>query len=312
MNINFSTGHGSYRMHPFRVLPRPLRLLSQRARCPEVVPHHGVSRAVPLFIGAIVVLAAGPARATPRPLPFSYPYETLPQGGLEVEQYVDLVPMRVVREGDAGSDAVTSVRSNLETEIEYGITDHVEASWYFVFRQGASASTPAMRFMGVKQRVRFRFGETEDLPVDMGLYLEVAEFYDELEFEQKLLLSKRLGPVTLVSNLWVEQEYYFQDQEWRYLYNPTLGASYQVMPSLFLGLEYWIRGSFEAGEESTDDDDGDDAGPVHYAGPTAMVQSENGFASLGAYLRWDELGQGAKPDDPWGKVWVRVLFGVDL
>ena len=43
-----------------------------------------------------------------------------------------------------------------------------------------------------------------------------------------------------------------------------------------------------------------------------MVQSSQGFASLGTYLRWDQLGQGAEPDDPWGKVWVRVLFGVDL
>lgn len=266
-----------------------------------------------MLIGAAITLGAGTAVATPRPLPFSYPYETLPRGGLEVEQYVDLVPMRVVREGDAGSDAVTAVRSNLETEIEYGITDHVEASWYFVFRQSASANTPATRFMGVKQRLRFRFGETEDLPVDLGLYLEVAEFYNEFEFEEKLLLSKRLGPVTLVSNLWVEQEYYFQDEEWRYLYNPTVGATYQVMPSLFLGLEYWARGRFDTSETSTGDDDGEGvSGPHHYAGPTVMVQSDKGFASLGAYLRWDELGQGAKPDDPWGKVWVRVLFGVDL
>ena len=35
-------------------------------------------------------------------------------------------------------------------------------------------------------------------------------------------------------------------------------------------------------------------------------------ASSGEVLRWDELGQSAEPDDPWGKVWVRVLFGVDL
>ena len=260
-----------------------------------------------------VTLSSG-ASATPRPLPFTYPYETLPQGSLELEQYADLVPMRVVREGDAGSDAVTSVRSNLETEIEYAITDHVEAAWYFVFRQGASAGTPAMRFMGVKQRLRFRFAETGDLPVDLGLYLEVAEYHNEFEFEQKLIVSRRLGPLSVVANLWVEQEYYFQDQDWRYIYNPTAGVAWQVRPSFFVGLEYWLRGHFG----SSDDPDEEapatasDAGPHHYAGPTFMLQNQQGFASLGAYLRWDKIGQAAVVDDPWGKLWIRVLFGLDL
>lgn len=258
--------------------------------------------------------SAAPASATPRPLPFTYPYETLPSGALELEQYVDMVPMRVVREDDSGSDAVTSVRYNLETEAEYAITDHIEAAWYFVFRQGASASTPAMRFMGVKQRVRFRFAETGDLPIDLGLYLEVAEFHNEFEFEEKLILARRFGPLSLHANLWVEQEYYFQEEEWRILYNPTAGVAYQVVPSFFVGLEYWARGRFDeapAGAEG-EGDGAPSSGPHHYGGPTLMVQSEQGFASLGTYLRWDDLGQSAQPDDPWGKVWIRVLFGVDL
>src|SRR5688572_786170 len=191
------------------------------------------------------VSSAASAGATPRPLPFTYPYETLPSGALELEQYVDMVPMRVVREDDSGSDAVTSVRYNLETEAEYAITDHIEAAWYFVFRQGASASTPAMRFMGVKQRVRFRFAETGDLPIDLGLYLEVAEFHNEFEFEEKLILARRFGPLSLHANLRVEQEYYFQDEEWRFLYNPTAGVAYQVVPSFVVGLEYWGRGRFD-------------------------------------------------------------------
>ncbi|HEU5072586.1 MAG TPA: hypothetical protein VFU02_00400 [Polyangiaceae bacterium] len=273
------------------------------------------------FAGAVCLLAglmvpATPARATPRPLPFTYPYETLPSGALELEQYVDMVPMRVVRENESGSDAVTSVRYNLETEAEYALTDHIEAAWYFVFRQGASASTPAMRFMGVKQRVRFRFAETGELPIDLGLYLEVAEFHNEFEFEEKLILARRFGALSLHANLWVEQEYYFQDEEWRHLYNPTAGLAYQIVPSFVVGLEYWARGRFdEAQPDSTGEGEAEveaTSGPHHYAGPTLMVQSEQGFASLGTYVRWDDLGESAKPDDPWGKVWVRVLFGVDL
>lgn len=286
----------------------------------------GVDRRVPsgcalgvswigLCLTSALLLTSTSAHATPHPLPFTYPYETLPAGALELEQYVDMVPMRVVRENESGSDAVTSVRYNLETEAEYALTDHIEAAWYFVFRQGASADTPAMRFMGVKQRLRFRFAETGDLPIDTGLYLEVAEFHNEFEFEEKLILQRRFGPLGLHANLWVEQEYYFQDEEWRYLYNPTVGAAYQVSPSFFVGLEYWVRGRFGETETETDATSGDgesSSGPHHYAGPTLMLQSKAGFASLGSYVRWDDVGKGAEPGDPWGKVWVRVLFGVDL
>ena len=67
------------------------------------------------------------ASASPRPLPFSYPYETLPEGKLEVEQYTDLVPIRVERENPDGTlDGVFGVRSILQTELEYGLTDHID------------------------------------------------------------------------------------------------------------------------------------------------------------------------------------------
>lgn len=233
----------------------------------------------------------------------TYPVETMPSGQLELEQIADLVPVRVTREGDTGSEAVTSVRSSLETELEYGISDRVEAAWYFVFRQAASPA-PALRFMGTKQRVRFRFADPGALPVDLGLYLEVAEFHDEFEFEEKLLLQRRFGPLGVHANLWVEQEYYFQQDHWYYVYNPTLGAAYQVSPSLFAGVEYWARGHFDA--EAANE------GPVHYAGPTLMVQSLRAFASLGAYVRWDGIFEPSGVDDPFGKVWVRAMFGLDL
>ena len=82
------------------------------------------------------------------------------------------------------------MRSDLQTEIEYGITDRVEAAWYFAFQQGFTGNTPFFLFDGVKQRVRFRVSDV-DLPVDLGAYLEVAELYDEVEFEEKILLARR-------------------------------------------------------------------------------------------------------------------------
>lgn len=256
----------------------------------------------PLFVlGALCTLATT-ANANPHPLPFSYPYETLPQGKVEIEQYMDFVPVRVEREEPDGTlEGVWGVRSVLTTELELGITDNLEAGFYFQFRQGASGGTPFMRFDGVKQRLRYRFAETGELPVDIGIYLELAEFQNELEFEEKILLSKRLGDVVLVANLWVEQEYQFQDKVTEYLFNPTFGLNYELSPRYIIGAEYWSRGEFEHAADA-----------VHYAGPTFLFQRDKIALALGIYARLDALGSSAVVDDPYGKMYARAIVSVDL
>jgi hypothetical protein len=187
----------------------------------------------------------------------------------------------------------------------------LELGLYFAFRQGATADTPALRFEGMKQRLRYRFAEEGDLPVDIGVYLEVAEFYNEVEIEQKLLLSRRFGYLTAALNLWVEQEYYFQDQEWKLIYNPTAGAVYEFSPNFMLGLEYWARGRFDD-SSSTAGDDGFDSpsGARHYLGPTFLLQSGEAWWSTGVYARLDRFSEDAVPDDPYGKVWIRTMVGM--
>jgi len=263
-------------------------------------------------LGLLLGLVALPleARANPHPLPYSYPYQTLPKGKIEVEEIADLIPMRVAREKEDGTrDAVTAVRSQLQTELELGITDRLELALYFAFRQSATADTPAMRFDGLKQRLRYRFAEEGDLPVDIGVYFELAEFYNEVEIEQKLLLSRRFGYLTTVCNLWTEQEYYFQEREWKLVYNPTLGAVYEFSPSFMLGLEYWARGRFDkdAAAPSTSDVP---TGTRHYLGPTFLLQSGEAWWSTGVYARMDHLGDALKAEDPYGKVWIRTMVGL--
>jgi hypothetical protein len=255
------------------------------------------------------------ASANPRPLPFSYPYETLPSGKFEIEQYADLVPVRVERENlDGTLDGVFGVRSILQTELEFGITDRLEFGWYFAFRQGATSDTPFLRFSGVKQRLRYRVAEAGELPVDVGLYLEIAEFHDEFEVEEKVLLSRRFGAITAVVNLWVEQEYYFQTGDTKYIFNPTAGVSYELSPRFIMGLEYWARGRFDSATDTTDMT-GDSEAPIgthHYLGPTFLAQKGSVFLSVGAYLRLDGLADSMAVGDPYGRVWLRSLIGIEL
>jgi hypothetical protein len=267
---------------------------------------------------AFVVLAglASSAAANPHPSPFSYPYETLPAGKLELEQYTDLVPVRVEKEKPDGTlDGVTSLRAVLQTELEVGLTDRLEFGWYFQFKQGASSDTPFLRFSGVKQRLRYRFAEAGELPVDIGVYLEVAEFHDEIEIEEKLILAKRFDALYIVANLWVEQEWYFQTDEVKHIYNPTLGASYELLPKLIIGAEYWARGRFDKDVMTNPAEPNNSDAPTgthHYLGPTFMFQTGDVFLSLGVYARLDGLGETQAVNDPYGKLWIRSVIGIDL
>jgi hypothetical protein len=86
---------------------------------------------------ALVCLAL-PARANPRPLPYSYPYETLPAEEAELETYVDITPVRIVDPEDAtGNGRIWDQQYRLQTEFEYGITDRLELGLYLVLANEA-------------------------------------------------------------------------------------------------------------------------------------------------------------------------------
>lgn len=270
-----------------------------------------VSYKLQLVIVTLAALSPALAVANPRPLPFTYGYPTLPSGALEVEQYIDITPVRVQREDAGGTRAVIGHRYQLQTELEYGFTDKLEGALYFAFQQSASAQTPNLHLQGLKQRLRYRFAQANEWPVDVGVYVEMAQFQSEVEFEQKLLLSKRFGRFQASANLWIEQEYYFQDEDWKFVYNPTAGVSAELTPNFHLGVEYWARGRFD-GPSEYDDDVGLASRPRHYLGPTFLMQRGGHFISLGAYARMDNITKSTLVGDPFGRAWFRVLLGIDL
>jgi hypothetical protein len=261
---------------------------------------------VKLYIATAALLAtAAAAHANPRNLPVTYNASTSARGHLEVEQFVDAIGVRLERELDDGTAESTMVpRYELQTELEYGLTDRLEYGLYFAFKQGASVDTPVINFAGVKNRLRWRFSRPE-WPVQMAAYGEVATFHDEVELEEKLILDYRAGRVRAQANLWIEQEWYFVDDETKYVYNPAAGVTYEVSPAITLGAEYWARGRFDEPAMGG-------TGTHHYAGPTFMAQRGEYWISAGAYTRLEKIGSATDVDDPNGKLWVRLVAGIGL
>jgi hypothetical protein len=287
------------------------------------------ARLLAAAVAAGSLLASGTATANPRPLPFTYPYETLADGAVEAELYTDMTPLRVQADpADASKGRLWEPYYKLQTELEFGLSDRWELGLYQVFEAAPQdGGSNAFSFDGMKARIRTRLAEAGELPVDIGLYLEVADLHDELELEEKLLLSRRFGHLRVMSNLWVEQELRRPfdgdaNRELAFIINPTLGATYQVATRIQLGVEYWARGKV-AGRS-----DPDTAGmsPAeaeaariarrndeihHFVGPTFHVNLGRAWLSLGVYAHLNDSNK-PQPGEAYGPVWMRTVVGLDL
>ncbi len=264
---------------------------------------------------AAAVFAVAPlASANPKALPFTYGTQTNPQGQGEVETYIDLIPLRA-RSGTTG-EVVKYLMPQLQTEFEWGLTDRLELGLYVTYtpRLGDSlASYPVgTEGNGVKGRLRYRFADEGDWPIDVGLYAEVVANDREFEVEAKVLLQKRLGNLLVLSNLWVEHEFYYDGRrEW--VLNPTFGFQYQVTPSFFPGIEAWMRYEIEPEEEEEEEKAAPfNAGPHVYVGPTMMVDWGRFFLTTGLYFRTTEAGRTPQIGDNMGAMWYRLILGFQI
>jgi hypothetical protein len=266
-----------------------------------------VAGAVPLA----ALLTASAARANPMPLPFTYVYSTLPKGEAEVEQYADLTPVKAFA---PNGDVTAYLATQFQTEFEYGITDHLELGLYLAFQPvpaGYQQTATLTEGTGSKQRLRYRFAEEGELPIDLAVYGEIVEFDTEVEFEGKILLQKRFGDLILAANLWgeVEKEYATPSGQVDWVANPTLGATYQITPMFHLGVEGWMRGEWPSSPPASRPFA---LGPHEFVGPTFMLDFGRIWWSTGAYVRLDDLSREMQPLDNYGPVWVRTIVGFGL
>lgn len=249
--------------------------------------------------------AATAARATPRPLPFTYIYETLPSGEAEIELYTDVTPLRLV---DASANPATHLVPQYQVEIEYGLTDRLELGLYLVLVptdfSGFLYAPHMTEGTGMKQRLRYRFAEAGQWPVDTAVYGELVENDHELEFEGKIILQRRAGPFRIAANAWAELEYEWAGNEKALVVNPTAGVVLERWVRVQPGLEAWMHGEYVNGA-------GWVIRPTIYVGPTVMLQFGKVWWSSGVYLRANGL-QTPPPGsgDPLGAVWARSIVGI--
>jgi len=267
-----------------------------------------------VFLGAAVLGAiASPARANPRSLPFTYTTDTLPEGKVEIEQYVDLVPLRA-RNANSG-EAEWYLPSSFQTEIEIGLTDRLELGLYFTYVPDPPDTLIANEALfpgtgnGLKQRLRYILADPGAWPLDVGVYGEVVENEREVELEAKLLLQKRFDRLRLAANISGEYEWYFEGQR-EIVLNPSAGATYEVTPSFHLGIDSWLRGEYPRKPKPAERTFG--LGPAAYVGPAVMFNFGQIWWAVGAYVRVTDFSHDLQPGEPYGPVYFRSMIGYDL
>ena len=244
-------------------------------------------------LSAALLVCSLPALANPRALPFTYPYETLSRGDLEIEQFADLTPVQSI---DVDAKKSWSAKFGLITEVEYGLTDKLELGLYFQFV--TEPGEAPLIFDGIKQRLRYRLAQQGDWPIDVSVYAELAEMHDEIELELKLNLQRRIGVAKVMVNLWGEREFHY-DGTAAWILNPTAGVTFEIRPWIHLGVEYWARAEI-------------DAYTHHFVGPAISVQFKKLWWTVAPYLRLDGLDAPLATNDKFGRFWLRSVIGLNL
>ena len=164
------------------------------------------------------------AHADQRSYVWTYEYLTLAKDHAELEYYQTAATKD--RQKDNSSDW------QQQLELEYGITDRLDAALYQVYDQ---KENDKMKYSGYKFRLRYRIAERNRLPVDMLLYAEHQEKADAKNvFEGKLILAKDIGKLNVAYNQIYKNTYTSGDHA---DHEYAVGASYEITPAPRFGVE---------------------------------------------------------------------------
>jgi hypothetical protein len=221
-----------------------------------------------LFVFIILLGVTANSFADRRYFGRSYLAYTLPAGALEFELW---------NTGRIGRDMGYFYQFQPRFEFEYGVTDQLSASLYFNFNQitseGNSYDSKAFGYASSSLELRYRLLTPNEFLVDPALYFEFAYGGNELEYESKIILSKRIGNLITVVNFSSEIEREVVESQNESVFEITGGAMYDVNPNLALGFEFRNHRGYEGIYE-------EEESQATFIGPTVNLQTESFFITF--------------------------------
>jgi len=275
-------------------------------------------RLFPTFLA--LSLACVPAAASAsNPFVYSYGAETEEKGETEATLWVTQ---------RSGKGAGTYRARDLLIEVERGLTDRLQASFYLTFdahRVGGleprfGNSTGALRFNGAKASVAYMLRSPEDGNLGIALYLEPGfsrfsgtsgERRTALTLESKVMLEQRFTDrLRWVGNLTLEQEFEHGERVWNKELEAEVstGLAYRVAGGLHLGGEARIANRFAGFPDTVDR-----SAWAVFAGPTAHYDGGAWFASMSVQHQLaGGPGASSRNLDEFEKNEARLKLGVEF
>jgi len=244
----------------------------------------------------VLTLVVSSIFALADPRPFTFTYDTYPEGKGNVE-YEQWVTYRTHTQEDHSFTTF-----DFRHELEVGITDNFDLSVYIpTWRYEDTNDHTGSRFdtVGI-EGILYLLNPVTD-PIGLGLYGEIDAGEDELEFEYKLLLQKDWKNWTFAYNLIVETAvqgiFTNKENEVEGVLGHAIGVSYALSPARRIGGETTIESIFDEWRHYED--------TTVYAGPTFAYAASNWWVTVTPMFQLSSVDD--EPDFQ-----VRLLAGIEF
>jgi len=160
---------------------------------------------------------------------FLYEAPTSAPGSVELENTITWSRTT----GDAHSDQVA-----FREELEVGITNHFQLGLYPLDWTFRSNTSDEFNYDGGAVELIYNLTNPVVDPIGISLYEEIQAGRRHLESESKLIAQKNFGPLILDYNMTLEAEWEEKGlNERNGELQQAIGASYEIVPRLSVGLE---------------------------------------------------------------------------
>ncbi len=255
-----------------------------------------------LSLFLFLLFSSGNIRADKKYFGRSYTSYTLPAGALELELW---------QTGRLDKGIGNYYRWQPRFEVEYGITDRLTGSMYLNFNEVKSANSTIapepFSLSNTSFEFRYRLSNQGEYFVDPALYFEFGYSGEEISYEPKILLTKRIDKFISVLNINSEIERSPSKNETESSLEFTAGLAYELSNHVSLGLEFRNHRNYE----NIFDEEENQAS---FVGPTISFQGErfyfvvNFLAQVGgspATVNNLDLGGHEKYE-------IRTILGIEL
>lgn len=220
------------------------------------------------YILLIIVFAFFTIKADRRYFSRTYLANTLPANSLEME---------IWNTGKFGKNSGYYYRFQPRIEFEYGVTDKLTTSMYFNFNQITSAensfSSKSFSFSSTSVEIRYRLSEINEFIVDPAVYFEFYYGGEKIEYEEKLILSKRFGNFITAFNLTSEIERLVIKSSSESSIEFTAGMMYDVSNNFALGFEFKHHKNFKKIFENEESN-------ASFLGPTLNILTDRFYLTI--------------------------------